>query len=214
MTKRSWLKPKEAAEYLHVSYQTLRKYTLEGKLEHDTTPGGYNVYTIEQFDKLLGKEPQPEKQELAIYARDSQSKQEHIDSQINKLTKAYGKTNLIYTDKASGLNENRKGLKRLIRDAKKGKYNTLAITAKDRLTRFGYTYLEEILNDAGVEILVLDDKRNKDAAEELVQDFLSLLASFSGKYYKLRGIKQEKMMLELAEKKIDEKKKKKDNGHA
>lgn len=40
MTKRSWLKPKEAAEYLHVSYQTLRKYTLEGKLEHDTTPGG------------------------------------------------------------------------------------------------------------------------------------------------------------------------------
>lgn len=205
MSKKTWMKPKEAADYLKISYQTLRKYTLEGKLEHDTTPGGYNVYTKEQLDKLLGKDPQPEETILAIYARDSQGKQEHIDSQIKKLTQAYGDTDMIYTDKASGLNENRKGLKRLIRDAKRGKYNTLAITAKDRLTRFGYTYLEEILDDAGVEVLVLDDKRDKDAAEELVQDFLSLLASFSGKYYKLRGLKQEKMMLELASKKVDEK---------
>lgn len=207
MAKRNWLKPKEAADYLKISYQTLRKYTLAGALEHDTTPGGYNVYTYEQLDRFLGKEAPEKERILAIYARDSQRQQSHIDNQIRKLKTAYGETGLIYTDKASGLNENRKGLKRLIRDAKKGKYNTLAITAKDRLTRFGYTYLEEILEDAGVEILILDDARDKDAAEELIQDFLSLLASFSGKYYKLRGIKQEKMMLDLASQKIEEKEK-------
>lgn len=207
MQQRSWLKPKEAADYLRVSYQTLRRYTLEGKIEHDTTPGGYNIYTIEQLNNFLGYTPEPTTTTLAIYARDSQGKQPHIDSQIKKLTTKYGEPALTYTDKTSGLNENRPGLKRLIKDAKKGKYNTLAITNKDRLTRFGYTYLEEILTSAGVKILILDDAREKDAAEELVQDFLSLLASFSGKYYKLRGLKQEKMMLELANEKLDEKNK-------
>ena len=58
-----------------------------------------------------------------------------MDSQINKLTKAYGSPVLIFKDKGSGLNENRKGLLKSLDEAKNGSFNRLAIVAKDRLTR-------------------------------------------------------------------------------
>jgi putative resolvase len=53
-----------------------------------------------------------------------------------------------------------------------------------------------------VTITVLDDAAEKTPREELMQDFMSLLASFSGKFYKLRSIKHEKMLLSDASKEL------------
>lgn len=197
----SWMRPSEAANYLHISYNTLRAYTKRGLIPAEKTPAGQNVYNRTELDKYLGKE-QPT-HNTAFYVRTSGNDQRRIDAQTDRLTRAYGKPDTIYTDKASGLNENRKGLQRLIRDAKNNKINTIYITAKERLTRFGYTYLETLLNEYGCTITVLDDQRtDKDLHEELMQDFLALLASFSGKYYKLRSIRHEQMLLKEAEKAI------------
>ena len=200
---KDWYKAGEAANYLNVSYQTLRKYVKEGKIQHNSTPAGQATFTQEQLDTFLNK-PSTQPRKLAFYLRDSQGNQERINRQKETLTKAYGTPLKTYQDKASGLNENRKGLERLIRDAKKGEINTIAITAKDRLTRFGYHYLEELLADNHCTILVFDEKQDKTAHEELMQDFMSLLASFSGKYYKLRGPKHEKMLLNKAEELLDD----------
>lgn len=69
----------------------------------------------------------------------------------------------------SGLNANRKGLWRLIRDAKKGKFSSVVINYKDRLTRFGYRYLEEYLNEFGVEVICANKLEEKTPSEtELV----------------------------------------------
>ncbi|MBA7639004.1 hypothetical protein ES703_46660 [subsurface metagenome] len=69
----------------------------------------------------------------------------------------------------SGLNANRKGLWRLIRDAKKGKFSSVVINYKDRLTWFGYRYLEEYLNDFGVEVICANKLEEKTPPEtELV----------------------------------------------
>ena len=67
----------------------------------------------------------------------------------------------VYKDIGSGLNTKRKGLWRLIRDARAGKFSYMAINYKDRLTRFGYKYIEKYLDEFGVTILclnTLDDK--------------------------------------------------------
>lgn len=139
--------------------------------------------------------------------RDSQGNQNRLNRQRETLQQAYGEPVKTYQDTTSGLNENRKGLERLLNDAQKGTINTIAITAKDRLTRFGYKYLERILHDYNCTILILNEQQDKTAHEELIQDFLSLLASFSGKYYKLRGLKHERMMLQLAEERIGQQEK-------
>jgi putative resolvase len=53
-----------------------------------------------------------------------------------------------------------------------------------------------------VTITVLDDAEEKTPREELMQDFMSLLASFSGKFYKLRSLKHEKMLLNDASREL------------
>ena len=206
MNNKTWYKAGEAADYLHISYQTLAKYSKQGKIEFTITPGGQRTYTKAQLDKYAGNDTtQPNEQRLAFYVRDSQGNTERLKRQANTLEKIYGKPIKTYSDKASGLNENRKGLQQLLKDTSTGKINTIAITAKDRLTRFGYTYLEQLLKEHNTTILVLNEQQDKNAYDELIQDFLALLASFSGKYYKLRGLKHEKMLLKKAEQELDKK---------
>lgn len=45
------------------------------------------------------------------------------------------------------------------------------------------------------EIVVLDSDDTKEPHEVLLQDFMSLLASFSGKFYRLRGWDQQKKLI-------------------
>ena len=68
--------------------------------------------------------------------------------------------------------------------------NRVFVTYRDRLTRFGFHYLEAMFKSHGVEIVVVkDQEKEKPVQEELVEDMMSLIASFSGKLYGLRSKK-------------------------
>ena len=55
---------------------------------------------------------------------------------------------------------------------------------KDRLTRFGYEYLEAALGAVGRRIIILNQEECKD---DLVQDMLDVLTSFCGRLYGRRS---------------------------
>ena len=57
---------------------------------------------------------------------------------------------VVITDVASGLSDKRKGLVRLMGMAREGRITDVAITYKDRLTRFGFGYLEQFCRATGV----------------------------------------------------------------
>jgi putative resolvase len=195
-------RPKEAADYLGVVDSTLRRYVMEGKITPVAkTPGGMKLYLRESLDALLGVKPVPDAPVAVFYVRVS-GHTNTVDGQVKKLESAYGTPSKVYKDIASGLREGRPGLIKLLDDAEDHKYARICITAKDRLTRFGFSYLERLLSAYGVTITVLDDTAEKTPHEELMQDFMSLLASFSGKFYKLRSIKHEKMLLNDASKEL------------
>ena len=64
------------------------------------------------------------------------------------------------------------------------------VSYKDRLTRFGFEYLKTIAEIHETKIIVLnkEDKRTSKSIEaELVEDMMSLIASFSDKFYDLRS---------------------------
>ena len=200
----------EAAERLHVSRFTINSYVKRGLLEHDTTPGGQAVFTQAQLDKFLGKENNNDNndteddKQIVFYVRDSTGIEGNLKAQVDKLEVLYGKPTRIYKDKASGLNENRSSLKKMIQDAEAGKIDVICITAKDRLTRFGYTYIEKVFDLLGVRIEVLDkDLVEKEPHEELMQDFMSLIASFSGKFYRIRSNRHKKMLLDRAREELE-----------
>ena len=77
------------------------------------------------------------------------------------------------------------------------------VTNKDRFSRFGMGYVEIFAPFHNTEIVVLDDDETKEPYEILLQDFMSLLASFSGKFYRLRGWKQQKKLLETVSKEVE-----------
>ena len=127
-----------------------------------------------------------------------------MDTQVEKLTQEYGTPHKIYKDKASGLKDNRSGLNSLFNDITTRKHDigVVAITNKDRLTRFGYRYIEHFLEYAGVKIVILDSDETREPYEVLMNDFMSLIASFSGKFYRLRGWEQRKKLLDKAQEEV------------
>ena len=100
------------------------------------------------------------------------------------------------TDVASGLSERRPGLLRLMEMARRGEVTDIAVTYKDRLTRFGYGYLEEFFSGYGVRIHVVDGQEDrKSVQEELVDDLIAIVTSFSGKLYGLRSHSQARALV-------------------
>jgi putative resolvase len=161
-------RPKEAADYLGVVDSTLRRYVMEGKITPSAkTPGGMKLYSRESLDALLGVKTLPDTPVTVFYVRVS-GHTNTVDGQVKKLASAYGTPSKVYKDIASGLREGRPGLKKLLDDAEDHKYARICITAKDRLTRFGFSYLERLLTAYGVTITVLDDAEERTPHEKML----------------------------------------------
>ena len=100
----------------------------------------------------------------------------------------------ILTDVASGLNEKRGGLKKLFEYVVNGKVDVVAISYKDRLTRFGFRYLEEFFNSHGVRIEVVFGEEPKDLQQELIEDLIAVVTSFADRLYGMRSHKKKKVV--------------------
>ena len=98
----------------------------------------------------------------------------------------------ILTDIASGLNEKRRGLRKLFDYVVKGKVNVVAISYKDRLTRFGFKYLEEFFSSHGVRIEVVFGEEPKGLQQELIEDLIAIVTSFAGRLYGMGSRKKKK----------------------
>ena len=70
----------------------------------------------------------------------------------------------------------------------------MIITYRDRLTRFGFRYLEQYFSSHGVEIEVIFDDESKTPEKELVEDLLSIVTSFAGKLYGMRSHKKKRLV--------------------
>jgi predicted site-specific integrase-resolvase len=62
------------------------------------------------------------------------------------------------------------------------------VNYKDRLTRFGFRYIEEVCKAMGTEIIVVSNETQiKTVQEELAEDLCAIIHSFRGKLYGMRG---------------------------
>ena len=138
---------------------------------------------------------------VALYGRVSSHGQKEngdLDRQIEGLrdyAHDHGWTvESTYTDVGSGLNEDRRGLASLLDDIQNAEYGRVLVTYEDRLTRFGFSYLERYFDCYGVTITIIEDETDKSAQEELVDDLIKLVASFSGKLYGMRSSKKQQVV--------------------
>ena len=80
---------------------------------------------------------------------------------------------------------------------KEGKVDTVYISYKDRLTRFGFDYFDYIFNLFGTKIEVVNLTKEEDFQQELTQDFISIIHYFSMKLYSNRRKQLKQLKNEL-----------------
>ena len=191
------LSMKEAMDYLNVSKITLQRWDNSGKLKAVRTSGGHRRYKLSDLEEFIGEYHAEGKETddvfAATYARCSTSNlKQHgdIDRQSQRLSeycaKKKYKVEYIIKDMGSGINDKRKGFVKLCKLITDKKINKVVIEHKDRLTRFQYNLIEFFFNSYGVDI-ELTDKKEYTEQEELVNDMMMLIASFSGRLYSARA---------------------------
>lgn len=189
----------EFAKEFGVHIQTVKKWCREGELDYTRTPGGKRRIPRRELLRLSGSEKPRDR--VAIYARVSshgQKKNGDLERQAKHLkeyarSKGWGVEN-IYTDIGSGLNEDRHDLEQLMEDSQSESFGRILITYKDRLTRFGYKFLQKYFAQNGVMVEPVENEVDKSAEEELVEDMIKLVASFSGKLYGMKSSKKKKVV--------------------
>ena len=64
--------------------------------------------------------------------------------------------------------------------------DVVVVTYRDRLTRFGFDYLDYFFKQYGVRVEVVFGEEPKDTHQELVEDLIEIVTSFAGKLYGMR----------------------------
>lgn len=184
----------EVAKMLGVTTKTIRNYDKDGKLKTIRTEGNHRMILREDIIALLQSkgliidDKKYQKRDV-IYARVSsheQKKNGDLDRQVIYLIESISNLQnpLVLKEVGSGLNDKRTQLQKLLRMICTNEVRNVYVTYKDRLTRFGFHYLETICLAHESNIIVIKDKLSeKSIQEELVEDMMSLIAGFSGKLY-------------------------------
>lgn len=192
---------KEASRILGVSVRRLQIWDKQGKIRCVRTLGGRRRIPESELKRILGIREVNVSGKAVIYARVSscdQKQKRDLERQRQSLLD-YAKSKgyeVIATleDVASGLNENRKSLSELFNMVERREVGVVIVAFKDRLTRFGFRYLERYFTSYGVKIEVVNGEEPKDAYQELMEDLIALVSSFAGKLYGLRSHKYRRVV--------------------
>ena len=184
------MKAKEVLELLRITRPTLHKYLKTGIVRGTLLPNGYYDYNEQDVYNFLNKD---QKRKTYLYARVSTSKQKKDLSNQIELLKSFafnqGLTiNGIYSDVASGISfEKRKDFFSMLDEVLNYRVEKVVITYKDRLSRVGFGLFQHLFSKFGTEIVVLSEVGNpKLDSEEIFEEIVSLLHSFSMKMYSKR----------------------------
>ena len=154
---------------------------------------------ISEVERILSKKTGIGEIRAVIYARVSSSDQKSdLERQVQYLTqycsaKGYRIIDIL-SDVVSGLKTNRRGLLKLFNYVVNKHVDVVEVTYKDRLTRFGFEYLDYFFRRFGVRIEVVYGEEPKDAYQELVEDLIAIITSFAGKLYGMRSHKKRKLV--------------------
>lgn len=202
MIEKKLLNIGETAQLLGVNVDTLREWDTSGALVPVRTPGGHRRYKISDLQAFMGEEEEEKTDtttRVCVYARVSSNEQKQkgdLERQSNRLMKyCIDKGYFVvasFEEVASGMSDDRTKLNRLFKLVESGDINKVIIEHRDRLCRFMYNFLVRYFESHGVEIEYVEEIIGTSYEQELVEDILSLMASFSNKIYGKRSAENRK----------------------
>jgi len=191
-------KVSELARLMSVSRVTVIKWIRSGRI-HAYNINGYYYIPESEVEKLL-RGVHVTARKIAVYARVSRNTQkDDLERQVTSLEDYVRRQfphaeYIVVKDVASGLKEDRRGLRKLIDLARRRQIDAVVVAYKDRLTRFGFAYLEELFKAYGVRVIVAFQEEPKDYMQELVEDLIEIVTSFASKIYGKRSHKYRRVV--------------------
>jgi putative resolvase len=179
------MKLSEYAKQMGVRYETAWRWFRDGKIQGQRI--GPHTIIITEGARPPGE---GEPQRVAIYARvSSHEHQANLDRQAERLigycaAKGY-QVNKVVKEIASGVNDSRPKLLSLLEDQS---MTLMVVEHKDRLTRFGFRYLDTLLRGQGRALEVVNEAGNE--TEDLLADLTSIIYSFCARLYGQRRAKR------------------------
>jgi putative resolvase len=190
------LRVSKAAHELGLHPFTVRKWIKQGKIQAIWVGQEARVPRTE-IERLVGKS---DGRAIVLYGRVSgQGQKGDLETQLARLQawakgERAGKPTVVLWDIGSGLSATRRQFQRLLKLVQEDQVSEIVVTSPDRLTRFGQEYLQVLFESFGVTLTVLDPKEDQTAEQELTDDLLALIASFSGRLYGMRSHKQKELL--------------------
>lgn len=162
---------RDVATILNKSIKTIQKYDNEGRLKFQRTDTNRRIIFKKDLIEYLIKCNMYKEDEFdsnkrdVIYARVSSREQKEkgdLDRQVMSIIENYELYKpLIYKEVASGMNDNRPKLLKLIKQVANNEVNKVYITYKDRLTRNGFNYIYTMFKELGVYIIIVNDSEDE-----------------------------------------------------
>ena len=200
----------DVAKMIGVSQKTIQNYCNRGDIQFTQINSTNRLISKSEVIRFLQSKylliMDNDKKDV-IYVRVSTHKQKNrgdLDRQINTIEKYVIYNNpkdlTVIKDVGSGLNDNRKGILQLINMIQNDEVSRIFITYKDRLTRFGFNFIKALCDFHNTEIVeVSSEVDNKTESEELAEDIIAIIHSFSDKLYSMRRQLKESVCKELGD---------------
>jgi putative resolvase len=173
------MKLSDYAKQVGITYKTAWQWWKAGQLDAYQLPTG----------TIIVREPQTVASGVALYARVSSADQK--DDAVRQMQRlrdyaaARGYQVVVEViEIASGLNDERPKLKKLLTDARIG---VLVVEHRDRLTRFGYGYIATLLAQQGRRVEAIYPS---DTGDGLVDDFVAVITNMAARLYGRRNSKR------------------------
>ncbi|WP_372364971.1 IS607 family transposase [Candidatus Uabimicrobium sp. HlEnr_7] len=191
----TWISIGKVAEFFGVTTQSIRDWTKQGRLEAIRTLGGHRRYNLEGIEKKLGFENENKKTILysRVSAHDQKEDLVRQKQELKNYSEKHKTSNVVeISEIGSGLNYEKRGLKKLLSLILNDNVKQVVVSYKDRLMRFATQILEQVCTAKNVELVVLNERPEKKFEEVVVEDVLSVLTVYCAKIYGRRSHERRK----------------------
>ena len=189
------MRPHVFAKKLGVSVETLRRWDRSGKLPAKRTVSNHRYYTEDDLMVARGLKIATTERLVKVYCRVSSPKQkQELANQrtaMEQFCLARGlAVNEWIEEIGGGLNFKRKKFLTLVEEGIRGEIEVIVVAHKDRLCRFAFDLIEQLLSKQGCQILVAN-QQSLSPQQELVEDLMAIIHCFSCRLYGSRSYRKD-----------------------
>ncbi|MER5337570.1 IS607 family transposase [Micromonospora sp. NPDC002717] len=185
----------EFAERVGRSVSTVRRWEAEGRITARRLPSGQRYFDDSDVRRVLQPGFAVDRRKVVVYCRVSSSGQKSdLASQVAAMQQFCLARGLAVDEWISevggGMDLRREKFLALLDAVDRGEVATLVVAHRDRLARFGFELVEHLAARGGCEIIVANQE-SLSPQQELVEDFLAVVRTFSCRLFGLRRYEKE-----------------------